>query len=140
MAKLKIVFICTGNSCRSQMAEGFARHLGGDGWEVHSSGLEPKGVHPLAIEVMREVGVDISGQSSKGIDEGLLRCADLVVTLCGDAEESCPLTPPGVRRLHWALPDPARAQGTEAEVRAVFRQVRDRIRQLVADLWQEVGK
>lgn len=90
MAKLKIVFICTGNSCRSQMAEGFARHLGGDGWEVHSFGLEPKGVHPLAIEVMREVGVDISGQSSKGIDEGLLRSADLVVTLCGDAEERCP--------------------------------------------------
>jgi arsenate reductase len=133
----KIVFVCTGNSCRSQMAEGFARHLGGDRWEVHSAGTSPQGVNPRALRAMAEAGVDISGQRSKAIAPGLLESADIVVTLCGDAEEKCPLTPPSVRRLHWPLEDPARATGTEEEIMARFRAVRDEIRQRVAALIAE---
>lgn len=136
--KKRVMFLCTGNSCRSQMAEGFARHLGGERWEVHSAGLEPAGVNPRAVEVMKEVGIDTSGQSSKPIDPELLRSADLVVTLCGDARDRCPVTPPHIRRLHWALPDPARAEGTEEEIMAVFRRVRDGIRELVGELLKEV--
>lgn len=133
----KIVFLCTGNSCRSQMAEGFARHLGGDRWEVHSAGTSPQGVNPRAVRAMAEAGVDISGQRSKPIAPGLLESADIVVTLCGDAEEKCPLTPPSVRRLHWPLEDPAGATGTEEEIMARFRAVRDEIRQRVAALLAE---
>jgi arsenate reductase len=133
----KIVFVCTGNSCRSQMAEGFARYLGGDRWEVHSAGTSPQGVNPRAVRAMVEAGVDISGQRSKAIAPGLLESADIVVTLCGDAEEKCPLTPPSVRRLHWPLEDPARATGTEEEIMARFRAVRDEIRQRVAALIAE---
>ncbi|MEW5935196.1 MAG: arsenate reductase (thioredoxin) [Bacillota bacterium] len=132
------MFLCTGNSCRSQMAEGFARHLGGERWEVYSAGLEPAGLNPRAVEVMKEVGIDISGQSSKPIDPELLRSADLVVTLCGDARDRCPVTPPHIRRLHRDLPDPARAEGTEEEIMAVFRRVRDGIRELVGQLLKEV--
>ncbi|MGB9904612.1 MAG: arsenate reductase (thioredoxin) [Desulfotomaculales bacterium] len=133
----KIVFVCTGNSCRSQMAEGFARHLGGDRWEVHSAGTSPQGVNPRAVRAMAEAGVDISRQRSKPIAPGLLESADIVVTLCGDAEEKCPLTPPSVRRLHWPLEDPARATGPEEEIMARFRAVRDEIRQRVAALFAE---
>lgn len=134
----RVMFLCTGNSCRSQMAEGFARHLGGERWEVYSAGLEPAGLNPRAVEVMKEVGIDISGQSSKCIDPELLRSADLVVTLCGDARDRCPVTPPHIRRLHRDLPDPARAEGTEEEIMAVFRRVRDGIRELVGQLLKEV--
>jgi arsenate reductase len=122
-----IYFLCTGNSCRSQMAEGFARAMAGDRFEVASAGIAPTRVNPHAIAVMAEVGIDISRHTSKGIDRALLDRAAVVVTLCGDAEESCPVTPPHVRRLHWPLPDPARAQGTDAEVMAVFREVRGQI-------------
>ncbi len=135
--KLKIMFLCTGNSCRSQMAEGWARALGGDLWEVHSAGLEAHGLNPRAVAVMAEAGVDISRQTSKTIDPALLKTMDLVVTVCGDAEERCPLTPPHVRRLHWPFEDPARARGTEEEVLAVFRRARDAIRVRVAALAEE---
>lgn len=107
------------------MAEGLARFLLGDGWEVHSAGLEPKGVHPLAVRVMDEIGIDIRGQRSKAIDPALLRQVDLVITLCDDAAERCPVTPPGVRRLHWSFPDPAAVTGSEEERLAAFRRVRD---------------
>lgn len=129
--KKKVLFLCTGNSCRSQMAEGFARALAGDRWEVYSAGLEPAGVNPRAVQVMREVGIDISGQTSDPIDSDLLRQVDLIVTLCGDAAERCPVTPPEVRRLHWPLEDPAGATGSEEEVLAKFRRVRDEIRQRI---------
>ncbi len=127
MPKPLVYFLCTGNSCRSQMAEGFARHLAGDRWEVASAGIEPSGVNPLAIAVMAEAGIDISRQVSKAIDPDLLDRAAVIVTLCGDAEERCPVTPPHVRKVHWPLPDPAKATGGESEVRAAFRAVRDDI-------------
>ena len=134
MERPLLYFLCTGNACRSQMAEGFARHLGGDRWEVRSAGLAPSRVDPRAVAAMAEVGLDISGQSSKAIDPQLLRRSAVVVTLCGEAEEACPATPPGVRRLHWPLPDPARAAGDPEAVAAVFRAVREQIRQRVAGL------
>lgn len=115
------------------MAEGFARKLL-PGCEIHSAGLEPKGVHPLAIRAMAEVGIDISHQTSKPIDPDLFFSCDIVVTLCGDADERCPAVPPGAARYHWPLPDPAKASGSEEEVMQVFRNVRDQIRDRVAEL------
>lgn len=129
-----VYFVCTGNSCRSQMAEGFARAWGGGRVLAASGGLSPSRVHPLATAVMREVGVDISGQRSKAIDPELVREATVVVTLCGEADEACPATPPHVLRLHWPLPDPARAEGTEEERLRVFRAVRDEIAGRVKEL------
>lgn len=129
-----IYFICTGNSARSQMAEGFAREMLGDRFEILSGGLEPSSLNPYAVQAMAEVGVDISGQSSKQIDIDRLWAARIAVTLCGDAEERCPLTPPGVLRLHWPLSDPAKAQGTDEQKLDVFRRVRDEIAVRVRDL------
>ena len=128
------MFICTGNSCRSQMAEGVTRGLGGESVEVFSAGLEPAGLNPRAVQVMAEIGIDISAHTSKPIDSVLLRTMDVVVTLCGDAEERCPAVPGPARRLHWPLPDPARAQGSEEEILTVFRRVRDDIRHRVTEL------
>jgi arsenate reductase len=110
---LKIMFLCTGNSCRSQMAEGFARALGKDRVESFSAGLIPAGVHPRAITVMKEVGIDISGQQSKSIDERLLRSMDMVITLCDNAEEACPWTPQEIKKLHWPIKDPVGIRGRE---------------------------
>jgi arsenate reductase len=129
-----LYFICTGNSARSQMAEGFARQMLGDRFEILSGGLEPSSLHPLAVRVMAEAGVHISHQYSKPIDVDRLRTAHMAVTLCGDAEERCPVTPPAVRRLHWGLPDPAKAQGGEEERLKIFRQVRDEIEARLHDL------
>lgn len=133
MAK-RIMFVCTGNSARSQMAEGLARALGRGQVEVFSAGLEPKGVHPLAVEAMREIGIDISSQTSKLIDPDLVRQMDVVVTLCGDAKDRCPVLPPGTVHIHWPLPDPAAAEGTEAEVKQAFREVRDALQELISAL------
>lgn len=129
-----ILFLCTGNSCRSQMAEGFARALGRGKVEVYSAGIEPAGLNPRAVAAMAEAGIDISGHSSDPIDPEVLKNADLIVTLCGDARDRCPVTPPTVRREHWPLPDPARAEGGEDEIAAAFRAVRDEIRERVAKL------
>ncbi len=134
MEKRLIYFICTGNSARSQMAEGFAREMLGDQFEVLSGGLEPSTLHPFAVQVMSEVGVDISQQSSKEVDVDRLWSARIAVTLCGDAEERCPVTPPGVLRLHWPLRDPAKATGSEAERLVTFRAIRDEIRDRMTDL------
>lgn len=130
----KIYFICTGNSCRSQMAEGFAKQSFGDDWQIESAGIEAHGVNPLAIKAMAEVGIDLSHNTSKLIDTDFLNDCTLVVTLCGDARDRCPMTPPTVKKVHWPLNDPAQATGTEEERMAVFRQVRDRISELVTDL------
>ncbi|CAJ1195292.1 Arsenate reductase [Companilactobacillus paralimentarius] len=130
----KIYFICTGNSCRSQMAEGFAKESFSEDWQVESAGIEAHGVNPLAVKVMAEVNIDLSHNKSKLIDTDFLNDCDLVVTLCGDARDRCPMTPPSVKKLHWPLPDPAQATGTEAEKMVVFRQVRDQIKELVIDL------
>lgn len=129
-----IYFICTGNSARSQMAEGIARKELRERFEVVSGGLEPSFVNPLAIEVMREIGIDISGHQSKPIDPERLNAAGLCITLCGHAEERCPLTPPAVARLHWPLTDPASAVGSHEEKIEVFRRVRDEIRERVRRL------
>ena len=134
MPKTRILFLCTGNSCRSQMAEGWARALGGDSVEAFSAGIEAHGKNPRAIAVMAEAGVDISAQDSTRVTDAMIRNADVVVTVCGHADEHCPVLPSGVRKLHWPLEDPARAQGTEAEIMATFRAVRDEVRRRVATL------
>ena len=133
---LNLLFLCTGNSCRSQMAEGFARVLGAGRVVASSAGIEAHGRNPRAIAAMREAGVDISRQESTRVTGAMLGEADLVVTVCGHADEHCPVLPPGVRRIHWPLPDPARATGTEDEITETFRAVRDGIRERVATLLQ----
>lgn len=139
--KTRILFLCTGNSCRSQMAEGWARHLGAGDVEAASAGIEAHGKNPRAIAVMAEAGVDITGQESTRVSEAMIRDADVVVTVCGHADEHCPVLPAGVRKLHWPLEDPAKATGSEAEIMAAFRQTRDVIRErvgrLLADLRQD---
>lgn len=131
---LQIYFLCTGNSCRSQMAEGFARQYLGQQWRIASAGIETHGLNPRAVQVMAEKGIDISQYHSKLIDIDYLNSSDLVVTLCGDARDRCPVTPPTVKKQHWPLPDPAQAQGSEAEILTVFRQVRDEIERRVQAL------
>lgn len=132
--KKKVLFLCTGNSCRSQMAEGFLRYYGGDNFEVYSAGISPVGVNPLAVKVMKEAGVDISGQTSDPIDMEIVRDADMLISLCGGAKESCPVIPAKVEKRHWALEDPAEAKGSEEEILAKFREVRDQIAQNVKEL------
>jgi arsenate reductase len=127
MNKKTIYFLCTGNSCRSQMAEGWAKQYLGEAWNVYSAGIEAHGLNPKAVQAMSEVGIDITGQTSDIIDSNLLNNADLVITLCGDAADKCPMTPPKVQREHWGFDDPAKAQGTEGEKWAVFQRVRDQI-------------
>jgi arsenate reductase len=132
--KVKILFLCTGNSCRSQMAEGWANHLGRDRVEANSAGIEAHGKNPRAIAVMREAGVDISHQESTRVTPEMLAQADLVVTVCGHADEHCPILPPGVRKQHWPLEDPAKATGTEEQIMAKFRATRDEVKSRVEDL------
>ncbi|MDH2333031.1 MULTISPECIES: arsenate reductase (thioredoxin) [Paenibacillus] len=127
MEKKKIYFLCTGNSCRSQMAEGWAKKYLGDRWNVYSAGIEAHGLNSKAVQAMNEIGIDISGQTSDIIDPALLNSADFVVTLCGDAADKCPITPPHVCREHWGFDDPAKAQGTEEEKWSVFQRVRDEV-------------
>lgn len=137
MTKNTLYFLCTGNSCRSQMADGWAQKLLPEDWEVYSAGIETHGVNPNAIKAMNEVGIDISHHTSDLINQDILNKATLVVTLCGDAADKCPMTPPSVRREHWGFEDPAKATGTEEEKWAIFQQVRDaigaRIEQFVND-------
>jgi two-component system, OmpR family, phosphate regulon sensor histidine kinase PhoR len=130
-----VLFLCTGNSCRSQMAEGFAREMATNGDRVYSAGNSPKAIHPLAIRVMREVGVDISTQRSKGLEEIPLDRIDHLITLCGDADEQCAALGSQVKRIHWPLPDPALAVGDEQQILAVFRKVRDDIHSRVKALF-----
>ncbi len=132
--KTKILFLCTGNSCRSQMAEGWANRLSGDRVEAVSAGIEAHGKNPRAIAVMREAGVDISHQESRRVTPAMLAQADLVVTVCGHADEHCPVLPPGVRKEHWPLEDPAKATGTEDEIMAKFRATRDEVKSRVENL------
>ncbi|WP_339234483.1 arsenate reductase (thioredoxin) [Oceanobacillus sp. FSL W7-1281] len=127
MSKKTIYFLCTGNSCRSQMAEGWAKKHLGDAWEVKSAGIEAHGLNPNAVKAMQEVNIDISNQTSDMIDSEILNNADFVVTLCGDAADKCPMTPSQVKRDHWGFDDPAKAQGNEEEKWAVFQNVRDQI-------------
>ena len=139
-----LMFLCTGNSCRSQMAEGWARVLGkqyGDDWlSVESAGIEAHGKNPRAITVMQDAGVDISGQESTRLTEDMLERADLVVSVCGHADEHCPALPADTRKIHWPLDDPAKAQGTEVEIMQTFRDCRDDIRARVDALLAELKK
>lgn len=130
----RVMFVCTGNSARSQMAEGLARQMGRGKLEVFSAGLEPRGVHPAAVKVMNEIGIDISAQTSKVIDPDLMGTMDVVITLCGNARDRCPVLPPGVAHAHWPLPDPAAVEGTEEEVLEAFREVRVQLQERIAGL------
>jgi len=122
------------------MAEGWARHLGAGIIEAESAGIEAHGKNPRAIAVMREAGVDISGQESTRVTDDMLRRADLVVTVCGHADEHCPVLPPGVRKIHWPLEDPARVTETEEEIMTKFRATRDEIRARVETLLDDIGR
>ena len=139
--KLNILYLCTGNSCRSQMAEGWTRQLGNDRVEVQSAGIQAHGKNPHAMAVMAEVGIDISGQESTIISDEMMQAANVVVTVCGHADEQCPVLPPGMQKVHWPLVDPANAVGTESEVMDQYRATRDevetRVRGLLADLGLE---
>lgn len=126
--KKRVLILCTGNSARSQMAEGLLRHDGGGSFEVFSAGVEPSHVRPQAVEAMREIGVDISGQRSKSVDEFAGQEFDYVITVCDNANERCPVFPGKTERVHWSFDDPAGAEGDEAARLAVFRRVRDEIR------------
>ncbi len=126
-----ILFLCTGNSCRSQMAEGFAKKMLSNDLKIFSAGLEPKSIHHIAVKVMQEVGIDISQQRSKNISEIPIDKIDLVVTLCGDAAERCPIFPGKVKKNHWSLDDPAKVQGSQEEIIKIFRKVRDKIKSYI---------
>lgn len=132
-----VYFLCTGNSCRSQMADGFLNALGGERYDVKSAGLEAHGLNPRAVLVMEEVGIDIGRNSSDVIDPAILNQADYIITLCGHADEHCPvISNPNAIKWHWRFDDPAKASGTEEEIMDQFRAVRDsikmRIEQFVA--------
>ncbi len=126
-AKEKVLILCTGNSARSQMAEGLFRRAAGDRFEVFSAGVKPTSVRPEAIAVMRELGIDISGQRSKSVDEFRGQEFRYVITVCDNAKESCPVFPGRTERIHWSFEDPAAVAGTEEQRTAAFRQIRDQI-------------
>ncbi|MFH2050794.1 MAG: arsenate reductase ArsC [bacterium] len=127
MSKMNILVLCTGNSCRSQMAEGFFREYGKEDVVVKSAGLDPSQVNPTAIKVMQEIGIDISGHKSTSLSEYLNDSFDYIITVCDNAAEKCPVFPGGGNRLHWPFEDPHYAEGTEEEKLDFFRKVRDQI-------------
>lgn len=128
MKTTHILFLCTGNACRSQMAEGWLRHLGGSRFKAFSAGIEAHGKNPRAIAVMAEAGVDISAQVSETLDPNLLKTIDLLVTVCGHADRHCPAVPTCCSKAHWPFDDPAQAHGSDAAIMAEFRRVRDQIK------------
>lgn len=131
MNKPTILILCTGNSCRSHLAEGILQKALGEGYVVQSAGSQPAGyVHPLAIRVMDEVGIDISGHRSKHLEEFLKQPVETVITVCGNVDQACPIFPGQVNRYHWGFDDPAHATGTEEEKLAIFRRVRDEIKKI----------
>jgi len=138
MNKIRVMFLCTGNSCRSQMAEGWANYLAKDAIEVRSAGIDSHGQNARAIAVMAEVGIDISQQESIRVNGEMLEWADLLVTLCDNAEEQCPVVSPHTARLHLPLTDPAKYRGSEAELLTEFRLTRDKIRQRVEHVLAQI--
>jgi arsenate reductase len=135
MSKQRILFLCTGNSARSQMAEAFLRKYGDDRFEAHSAGLEPKGLNSLTVKVMDEIGIDVSAQTSKGVETYLGKTLfQYLITVCDDADKNCPTAWPGVNtRMHWSFQDPAAVEGSEQEKLAKFREVRDLIEHKIKD-------
>ena len=138
MDKIRVMFLCTGNSCRSQMAEGWAHALGDDYIEVKSAGIEAHGQNQRAIKVMAEVGIDISEQESIRVNGEMLEWADLLVTLCDNAEEQCPVIGPQTMKLHMPLADPAKYRGSEEEIMEAFRLTRDKVRQRVEYVLEKI--
>ncbi|HOK80366.1 MAG TPA: arsenate reductase ArsC [bacterium] len=135
----KILFLCSGNSCRSQMAEGMANHYGAGKIQAFSAGLNPTIVNPYAIEVMAEIGIDISGQRSKNLEEFLGQQFDLIITLCESAKQNCPLFPGKTIRIHWDIKDPADATGSEEEILTEFRKCRDIIKEKIIDFLRKIN-
>ena len=133
--KQRILFLCTGNSARSQMAEAFLRRYGSDQFEAYSAGLEPKGINPLTVQVMQEIGIDLSNQRSKGVQEFLGKVfIHELITVCDKAEKNCPTAWPGIiKKMHWSFEDPAAFEGSKEEKLAKFREIRDQIEQKVRD-------
>ena len=136
--KTRVLFLCTGNSCRSQMAEGLLRHLAGDRFEVASAGTDPQGLNPGAVTAMREIGIDIAHHQSRHVDQFAGQQFDYVITVCDRAKENCPIFP-GTFSLHWSFDDPASAVGTVETRQTVFRRVRDEIAERVRDFVQKDG-
>jgi len=136
--KKRVLFLCTGNACRSQVAEGWLRHLGGDAYEVFSAGIEAHGKNPRAISVMQDAGVDISTQASEIVDTAILETLDLLVTVCTHADAHCPVFSIKGKREHWPFDDPAKASGTEEEIMRGFARVRDQIRSRIELFLQEI--
>jgi len=134
---MRVLILCTGNSARSQMAEGLLRNDGGPSYQVFSAGTKPSSVRQEAIQVMRELGIDISSHRSKSVEEFAGAHFDYVVTVCDNAKESCPVFPDTTKRLHWSFPDPAAVEGSEETRLAAFRRVRDEIRELLQRFVQE---
>ena len=128
MIKPRVLFVCTENACRSQMAEGLLRHEAGAAFEVFSAGTKPTQVRPEAVAVMREAGIDISGHRSKSVDEFEGQDFNYVITVCDNAKQSCPVFPAKTKRIHWSIEDPAAVQGSEEEILAAFRRIRDELR------------
>ncbi|UUZ84837.1 arsenate reductase (thioredoxin) [Paenibacillus sp. P26] len=138
MEKKLVYFLCTGNSCRSQIADGFLKALGSENYEVKSAGLEAHGLNPRAVQVMKEAGVDISGHTSDVIHPEILKRADYIITLCGHANDHCPVVHnDNAQRWHWGFDDPAKATGTEEEIIAKFREVRDSIKNRIEKFVKE---
>ncbi|MDW8355843.1 MAG: arsenate reductase ArsC [Bryobacterales bacterium] len=139
MDRRRVLILCTGNSARSQMAEGLLRHLAGDSFEVASAGTRPSAVRPEAVAVMQELGIDISGHRSKSVEEFVGQSFDYVITVCDSARDACPVFAGPARRIHWSFEDPAAASGSERERLEAFRRVRDqlaeRLRQFVHAEW-----
>ncbi|MCM0583283.1 arsenate reductase (thioredoxin) [Weissella diestrammenae] len=135
---MQLYFLCTGNACRSQMAEGFAKKYAPSDWHIKSAGVEQHGLNPIAVTVMAEAGIDISANTSDLIDNHFLASSQYVITLCGDAKDKCPMTPTSVSRYHWPLADPAQATGSNDEIQNVFRTTRDEIKTLVYQLIQDI--
>jgi len=135
----RVLFVCTGNRARSQMAEGLLRHLAGDRFEVHSAGTEPKSVLPLTVEVMREIGIDISGQRSKSVDEFAGQQFDYVITVCDTARQACPTFPGKGHRLHWSVEDPADTEARGVPQPEAFRAARDELRRRIEGFVREEG-
>lgn len=131
MSKQRILILCTGNSARSQMAEGLLRHMAGERFEAFSAGTRPAGLNPKAVQAMAEVGIDISGQRSKSVEEFQGQPFDYVLTVCDNAREACPVFPGTAKRIHWSLDDPAAAQGSDEEQLHAFRKIRDELQGLL---------
>lgn len=137
--RAKVLFLCTGNSCRSQMAEGLLRYKAGDCFEVASAGTNPHAIHPLAVKVIEEIGVDISGYRSKSVKEFLNQEFDYIITVCNRAKEICPVFPGRVKRIHWDLEDPAQAEGNEEEKLKIFRRTREELISRIEDFISRFG-